>query len=144
MTVKTQFDILNILESIINVSAVTTLLGVNGKVWRDKMTTTQAGFEYLDVVIVVNPIIPVTEKENGLGGVVQGGIANINIFAPDIDGQRDEVQLNSIGAEVIIQLGAFDQDVNNINYSIRSQGMISDIDRTNMSYLNIVLNYTIT
>ncbi len=125
---KTTFDVLNRLYKALNVTAVTSTLDTNGRVWRRKKPINR---QNRDVVIVPLDLRNVED--------VQPGTFIINIFAQNHpNGIPDETNLKTTGAAVIAALDGIEAtDGTWFRTDVQNETVFQDEDDPAVSYLSI-------
>lgn len=121
----TGFQISERLFTILNVSAVTSLL--TGRIYPDKLPKDPAVQKLKNIAIMplVNMIDFVTEA-----------VVNINIYAQDYDdGTPNSVTLQSIADQVITVLLAYNSASDYFSIVIISSGLVTD--ENNQTFLNL-------
>jgi len=128
--VKTTFDVLTWLYTILNVASVTTT--IDGEVWKSKPPADRV---CRDIVINSLPI--------SWGPDVQDGIINVNCYCKDLDnGVRDESNLKAMTDAAIARLLAYSNTTGvYFHFEIENQAVYNDHDRPGMSYSNIRVKF---
>jgi len=122
---KTTFDILDNLYTILNVSSITTL--IDGRIYRNKKPINRKKKD-----IVINVISTPNQYD------VQNCLANINVFCPKlVNGMHDEQSLKIIAEAVKNRIEA-QEKIDNLyfDYEIENVSIYDDQDDISMSFYN--------
>jgi len=130
---KSVFDILNILYTIINVTAVTNTIDGTVRRWKPKLNS-----KLQDIVIRV---LTNSDSEED----IQPSIVIINIYCKKYtNGLYNETKLKEINDAVITVLKAYTKTSGTyFSFVIVDQTIFDDPDELDMSYLSIRLNISI-
>jgi len=130
---KTPFDPVDTMISIINVAAVTGT--IDGNIYRNRKPV---GDKKRNVAVLN------LTMDGGADEIIQSGTLIINCFAEDLDhGMIDEIHLKATVEAIITRIEAYNAGSTYFHPEVQNINTFASEDENDMSYMSIRVNYWI-